>query len=192
MEDSFIPTAQACQLLGLAPTNTRALHNLNIPCKKDFTSRIWSNNAIQAILKKRNRFSIPPPGFLTLQEAAAQCKRSLSYTHHLLKLNNIAPSRAPIWNGKTIRTTIVYPITQIKYIIDEQASRKNNFPPEGWLEINDCVAYLHRTPKTVRTLCKKHNVRTLTVHISKKLYNEDDIVAIRRILRRKSYTRAKA
>ena len=192
LEDVFIPTSHACRMLGLAPFNSRALHNLRIPCKKDFTSLLWSRNAIYAILKKRRRLSPPPPGFLTLQEAAAKCRRSPSYTHHLFKINNISPSRAPLWNGKTIRNTIIYPICQIKQILDEQAYRKNNFPPEGWLEISDCTSYLNRTSKTVRTLCKKYNVRTLQIHISKKLYNEDDIVSLRRKIRtRRTHPRAK-
>jgi hypothetical protein len=183
MNDLFIPTSHACRLLGITPRNTATLHRLKIPYKKEFTSLLWSRDAIYSELKRRRQLSHPPPGFITMAEVAKKLGRTISYTHSILTKNKIKPSHAVLWNGCAFRNTIIYPLKQIRKLIDHLSFIKNSFPPEGWLEIKDCTEYLSRTPEGVRQLCRAHNVRIKKLRHSKQLYNEDDIVALRKYLR---------
>ena len=181
--DLYIPTHAATRLLGLSPRNTKALHHLQIPHKKDFTYLTWSRNAIYAELKRRRQLSHPPPGYLTLSEVADKLGRSIPYTHHILKHHHIKPSYTPIWQHHSYRTTPIYSLKQIRKLLTDIEFAKAAFPPEGWLEINDCVSYLSRTPENVRQLCRLHNIRIKKINHSKYLYNEDDIVQLRKHLR---------
>ena len=183
MQDLYIPTHAATRMLGLSPRNTKALHRLKIPCQKDFTSLMWSRNAIYAELKRRRQLSHPPPGYLTLSEVAEKLGRSIPYTHHILKRHHIKPSYAPLWLHHTYRTHPIYSLKQIRNLLNEINYIKATFPPEGWLEIKDCVDYLSRTPENVRQLCRLHNIRIKKIHNSKYLYNEDDIIKLRKHLR---------
>lgn len=182
LQDIFLPTADACRLLGHPRADTRILNRLKIPFKKDFTTKLWSRNAIYAELKRRRQASHPPPCFLTLSEVAETLKRSTSYTHHLLTKHKIPPTKIPLFRNNLYRITPVYHKQQINKLIKELQFAKNSFPPEGWLEIQDCTSYLARTPQAVRYLCRKHNIRIKKLHTSKYLYNEDDIIRLRKYL----------
>lgn len=185
MQDLYIPTIHATRLLGLSPRNTKALHRLHIPFKRNFTHLSWSRNALYTELKRRRQLSHPPPGYLTLSEVSDKLGRSIPYTHHLLKRHHIKPSYAQLWVPKACayRKTPIYPTKQINTLINNLDYAKATFPPEGWLEIQDCTSFLSRTPENVRQLCRLHNIRIKKIHHSKYLYNEDDIIALRRHLR---------
>lgn len=181
--DTYIPTSEALRLLGYAPRSTAPLRRLQIPHKRDFTHYLWSRNAIYAELKRRRLATHPPPGYITLSQVAARFERSLPYTLHILHKYKLYPSHVRLWSHGGFRRTSIYPIKAINKIIAEQSYAKTSFPPEGWLEIKDCTSYLSRTPENVRQLCRLHNVRIKKLRHSKYLYNEDDIVRLRKHLR---------
>lgn len=183
MQDLYIPTADAARLLSLTPRNcTGTLHRLKVPCKKDFNTRLWSRNAIYAILKQRRQALHPPPGYIFLADIAACLHRSESYTLHLLQKHHIKPSYTPIWNPnkKRFYKTPIYSLAQKKQLLREISFEKSSFPPEGWLTVNDCASFLSRSPESVRYIAKLYNVRIKKIHHAKQLYNEDDIVHIRK------------
>lgn len=183
MQDLYIPTADAARLLNLTQRYcSGTLHRLRIPYKRDFNTLLWSRNAIYAILKQRRQTLHPPPGYLTITDIAAHLHRSPSYTLHLLQKHHLKPSYTPIWTPEKKRyyKTAIYTRAQFRQLLREISFEKSSYPPEGWLTIQDCASFLSRSPESVRYIAKLHNVRIKKINKSKYLYNEDDIVHIRK------------
>jgi hypothetical protein len=184
-EDIFIPTADACMLLGCS-INPASLHYHKIPHRKEFTSLYWSRNAIYALLKKRRLATKPPKNYLTAQQAQDFLHVSEQMFSKLIKREKIPCSIASMWVNRGFRAIRVYHIKNIKRLAAKLRFERNSFPPEGWLSINDVADYLHLGTQYARAICKSSRVRVRKIHPRLYLYNEDDVVALR-----KARTRAK-
>lgn len=187
MPELFIPSRDACRLLNLTYPNTRSLHSLGIRSKKDFNERLWSRDDIYAELRRRRLNSHPPSGFLTVADIARKLNRSLAYTYFLLSKSRIKPSYAHIWNGSAYGKTKIYSAAQLRAFLRDMEFKKNSFPPEGWLLMADCASFLNRSPQYLRAyLFPKHKIRIKKLSSSLCLYNEDDIIELRKLLRRRT------
>ena len=180
---SFLTTKQACRLLGYSSASVSYLRRLKIPSKKILSSRVWSLKAINAELRRRASLSHTPPGCLTLSEVAEKINHTAPYTHHFLKKHNVRPSYCQIWRNHATRTTPIYTQRQIDRLLNKLQEQKYSFPPEGWLTITDCTSYLSVAAETVRKYVRNNKVRAKKIHNSKQLYNEDDIIELRKLIR---------
>lgn len=180
---SFITTKQACRLLGYSTVTADTLRKLNIPSKKILSTTLWDLQAVNAELRRRASLSHPPPGCLTLSEVAEKIGHSTPYTHHFLKKHQIRPTYCTLWRNHATRITPIYTQRQIERLLTKLKQDKYAFPPEGWLTIKDCTSYLNCTAETVRVHVRKNEIRVKKIHNSKQLYNEDDIVQLRKRIR---------
>lgn len=179
MEDVYIPTADACLLLNVS-VNPAILHYHNIPHKKEFTSLYWSRNAIYKLLKERRLASSAPKNYLTTQDVAEKLGRTENVAVYLLKKEKVPCISFRKWNGRCYRNTKIYHVKAVNKLIAKLRFERNSFPPEGWLESKDVTAFLHLSYQQARKVCIANNVRIKAITPHKYLYNEDDVVALRR------------
>ncbi len=182
----YLTTKQACRALGYSSVSAEYLRRLKIRSIKILHSYCWNLQDINAELARRKKISHPPPGCLTLSEVAEIINHSVPYTHHFLKKHHIAPSFCTLWVNHSARQVRVYRQRQIDKLLNKLQQEKYSFPPEGWLTISDCTSFLNCSAETVRTYVRKNEVRAKKIHTSKQLYNEDDIITLRKKLHGRS------
>lgn len=179
----YLTTKQACRLLGYSSVSAEYLRRLKIRSIKILSSYCWNLQDINAELARRKKISHPPPGCLTLSEVAEKISHTSPYTHHFLRKHKITPSYCTLWRNHASRQIPVYHLRQIDKLLNKLQKEKYAFPPEGWLTISDCTSFLNCSAETVRTYVRKGEIRAKKIHHSKQLYNEDDIITLRKKLR---------
>ena len=184
LEDIYIPSADACMLLGVA-VNTQNLHRYKIPHKKEFTSLYWSRNAIYAILKERRILSSVPKGYVDLEGVAEMLKCCIDCAVRQLKKYKVPYILTRMYTNGRYSKRRVYALADVRKMAQKYSFLRSSYPPEGWLTIHDVSDYLHLKDQQCRKLCHQYKVRMKPVTARKYIYNEDDIVALRKTLYRR-------
>lgn len=181
----YISTFKACNLLGISTSQSgRLARDFKIRFKKDFTSKVWNLDDINAELDRRRRYKKPPEGWLQIDDAAAILGWSPPIARSILLAQGLTPKLQKIWTkGKQYRKIPCWNKRAVQQIAAELRRSNRKHPPEGWLTFNDVRDYLGAGVSRTRTWLRKFKVGYIKGSDRRFFYAEDDVVALRKYMK---------
>lgn len=181
----YVSTFCACNLLGMSYSSSAKLNNvLKIRSKRSLSYKLWNLDDINAILEYRKGKSSPPEGWVRITKAAKILGRGTHISRSILIAQGLRPelfslwqtnkrwAKIPCWNEKAVRE-----------IAKELNKNNRTAPPEGWLTFADCMDYLDMNKQRTKYWLKTGKVGFQRIKTNRKLYSEDDVVALRKAIR---------